>query len=300
MKFAIALAINVVLCTLAVGCGPFTVPENQVPGASMGDVGGGPLPDATRDAATPQDAGKDVGTSDGPAADRASTDQGLPPAEAGVQPGDGSAVEIEDDAGLGPPDRIEKDAAIQNDATTGEKDATPTTDLGADAAFADHPTQCNDLCQKGETRCETQTRSNSCADYNGDGCMEWGLPTDCTAGTLCYETKCVKPEERPSDVGNACSPGCKELCIHFPSTSDSYCTMSCDAVACPNGSICKQGHTGGTTTSKVCLLPCNVPGCTIGCHQGVCIPSQGYIVCHDNTECDSGYKCDTIKGYCGK
>ena len=51
---------------------------------------------------------------------------------------------------------------------------------------------CEDQCVKGEKSCLDGLTHAICADFNGDGCAEWGGETECPAWAVCAEGACVQ------------------------------------------------------------------------------------------------------------
>jgi hypothetical protein len=49
---------------------------------------------------------------------------------------------------------------------------------------------CQDACNAGAQRCEG-VRLSTCADGDGDGCVEWGPAVACPQGEHCFEDECI-------------------------------------------------------------------------------------------------------------
>ncbi len=70
---------------------------------------------------------------------------------------------------------------------------------------------CTDACTSGATRCFNSTAWQTCGDYNGDGCTEWGNSIACTggcdsSGCKCYVDATIFNAE-PSVLGKPISSG---------------------------------------------------------------------------------------------
>jgi hypothetical protein len=66
--------------------------------------------------------------------------------------------------------------------------------------------QCEDLCEPGQTRCNGQ-RVETCADFNGDRCAEWGGASACGVGESCEMGACARAPEDPCDAPVEGQPG---------------------------------------------------------------------------------------------
>ena len=63
---------------------------------------------------------------------------------------------------------------------------------------------CNDDCQLDEKRCNGESISQACGNYDGDSCYEWPATTNgagntvCAAGTKCTDKECTQSASQPS------------------------------------------------------------------------------------------------------
>ncbi len=158
---------------------------------------------------------------------------------------------------------------------------------------------CTDLCAALSKQCVGGGAYQTCADYNQDGCLEWGSQTPCDAGLICDEGYCV------ANCSNECAAGdlqCAAMGNGFESC-DNHDTDSClefgGFTACSAYEICDSG---------VCLPDCS-DECTLG--QQRCVPGlPAFETCaanHDGdscsewggqTNCGQDQICDTNTGQC--
>lgn len=118
---------------------------------------------------------------------------------------------------------------------------------------AGETSNCTSVCSSGVKQCLNYNTSQTCGDYNSDGCFEWN------AGTIC-QFGCTN---------GACNP-CYSIC----SPAD---YLTCNGV---NIVSCRDSNSDG------CLEWSIINNCPYGCFNGTCLPP-----CTD--ECTAGSKkCD--------
>ncbi|MFT7581863.1 MAG: hypothetical protein ACI9MR_003541 [Myxococcota bacterium] len=107
-------------------------------------------------------------------------------------------------------------------------------------------TDCRDECADGFTKCEGDAVL-MCGEYDGDGCLEWGAPSDCPAS--CSAGGCVDvcTDECPSEGFVGCEAGGNTTCAR----GGNGCLQWGTAVACPMGTTCSAG-----TCSEECTDEC--------------------------------------------
>ena len=148
---------------------------------------------------------------------------------------------------------------------------------------------CTDACTLGAKQCSGNS-VQTCGDYNGDGCTEWGGDNACESGKSCSNGECV------STCTDACTSGAKQCSGNSVQTCGDYnsdgCTEWGGDSACGTGKACKDGECVNTCTNactsgaKQCsgssVQTCgdyNGDGCTEwgnnancehGCENGAC------------------------------
>jgi len=125
---------------------------------------------------------------------------------------------------------------------------------------------CTDACAKGKTRCTSGTTMQICADYDSDGCVEWGGDQTCTSG--CVAETCAPTSScgnGTKDPGEACDglllggQSCQSLGFSGGTLSCNNCSF--DTSACCD-SICSPGVTSclNADTQQTCVDP-DADGC---------------------------------------
>lgn len=175
---------------------------------------------------------------------------------------------------------------------------------------ADGGPACQPQCAEGARRC-ADGQVQFCADYDGDGCGEWGGDAACPAGQACAEGMCVSQCENECTAGAAVcgqggvrscildGAGCPRLSEPVPCAGDERCDngacvpadQPCED-ACPQADLRRCAADGfercGDFDQDPCLewsgaLPCE--GDT-ACNDGECVPR-----CTD--DCEAGEaRCD--------
>ena len=127
-----------------------------------------------------------------------------------------------------------------------------------DGTCVDPQGSCTNACDEIDAkRCHENTQE-TCGDYNEDGCLEWGNPTTCGAGTVCQDGTCVDPQgscTNACDEINAkrCHENTQETCGDY---NEDGCLEWGNATPCENGKVCQDG---------ACIDP--PPTCTDQCPQ---------------------------------
>lgn len=102
---------------------------------------------------------------------------------------------------------------------------------------ADGGAMCEATCSPGARRC-ADGQVQFCADYDGDGCGEWGGDAACPAGQACAEGQCVSQCESECTAGAAvCGQGGVRSCI----LDGAGCLRLSDPVACAADERCDNG-----------------------------------------------------------
>jgi hypothetical protein len=157
---------------------------------------------------------------------------------------------------------------------------------------------CIDQCAALSRQCVGSTAYQTCADYNQDGCLEWGTQTACEANLICDQGYCV------TDCASECSDGdlrCAAMGDGVE-TCGNYDTDSClefgGFVACAANQVCLDGE---------CVMACS-DECNFAerrCVAGI----PAYEVCADHdadgctewggqSSCGQDQLCDVNTGEC--
>ncbi len=135
----------------------------------------------------------------------------------------------------------------------GETDAsvTPRPDGG----------NCTDECGAGEVRCSGDA-IESCADGDGDGCVEWSEPVPCEAGLSCSDGLCSNPDE--------CTDECGEGDLRCGAEGVQECRADADGDPCLDWAPEQPCGEGESCSNGVC----QAGGCTDECGEGTsrCAP----------------------------
>ncbi|MBN2495185.1 MAG: PQQ-binding-like beta-propeller repeat protein [Deltaproteobacteria bacterium] len=160
---------------------------------------------------------------------------------------------------------------------------------------------CADECSPGEQRCSRDGAAvELCADWDGDGCQEWGSVMDCLTGQRCQNNVCVWDcqDECEREGSRACTVQGSEVgvvtcgdhdadpCLEFgmfsaceigQSCSNGVCSTDCQDECDPGERECQGG--GYRTCGQYDLDSCRDWSDVTGCAPWqVC--SGGY--CQDN------------------
>lgn len=152
---------------------------------------------------------------------------------------------------------------------------------------------CADECGAGESQCTGQA-VQTCGEFDGDACLDWGDPQACDGCGACVEGTCVAPcsDECPFEGATQCQGGGVRTC----GPSDGGCCLvwaaaapcggddPCTTASCANGEC--------TSTALADQTPCDDGDpCTLGdvCLQGTCVSGPA-------PSCDAGATC--VEGAC--
>ena len=96
---------------------------------------------------------------------------------------------------------------------------------------------CTDQCPSpGAVTCLDNTHNETCADWNSDGCLEWGGTQTCPDGTTCNNGACVAmdpcaayPGYQPCSVAGSqqCSANSVQTCNYFGTSCLHWNTIAC-------------------------------------------------------------------------
>ena len=124
---------------------------------------------------------------------------------------------------LYPPNHVETCSDSDGDGCFewGDLSPCPAGAVCEDGACSD---DCPVICDEpGERRCTTdRTGYETCGDYDGDGCLEWGYPVACAEGEECISGECEPSAAHCGD--GECGPG--ESCDNCPADCGD-CSVVC-------------------------------------------------------------------------
>ncbi len=149
---------------------------------------------------------------------------------------------------------------------------------------------CIDECDDGGARCE-DGGVVTCADHDGDGCLEWGARTPCAGA--CALGACVA--QCRDECGEAGLARCDGLAVEVCERGDAGCLQWGAPTSCPVGTTCSLG-----SCSATCVDECE-PGKTT-CDAGGVVRCGQYDgdACADRglpQACAAGESCSG--GACG-
>lgn len=129
--------------------------------------------------------------------------------------------------------------------------AAPGCAEKADPGASGEGPTCLLQCSPGERRCDPQGEAQVCADYDGDGCPEWGEPLACGAGAACVDGRCTTACAASCGEGEAlCSGGGLRRCV----TDSEGCRVLGAVEDCGEGERCDDGAC--VPTDQVCTDAC--------------------------------------------
>lgn len=170
--------------------------------------------------------------------------------------------------------------------------------------------ECTSECTNGAKRCEAEATGYSvCADYNDDGCYEWGDTTFCGSGETCVDGACVSSTACQTDCTKGdgiCHAECESVCKNFYKECDGKAK---DARVCSGGlaiTCCGTLAENCVESKKDCDAGYCVP-CEDECTANKCVNLTHLNLCMDIDEdgckewaqlsvCGENYKC--IDGEC--
>lgn len=173
---------------------------------------------------------------------------------------------------------------------------------GANCAF-DTGTCCKNECAKGATRCLDAQTTQTCGDFDGNGCNEWGLKQNCEfgcEGVSCKGQACDGKKREGTEQCDGADLGgstCKSLGYEEGalscSASCTYQTSACCNSECPSPGATQclgdTRQTCGNYDGDSCREWGGDINCPYGCVNGQCQD----VICGDgkvqgNEECEVG------------
>jgi hypothetical protein len=142
-------------------------------------------------------------------------------------------------------------------------------------------TSCTNQCLSWQTRCNGQN-SETCSDYNSDGCYEWGGGMSCSSGC------------RGNGLCNTCVPNSKYCSGNWIMTCNSdgsgasgnnYCQNGCNNGVCTNS--CTPNCNGKSCGDDGCGGSCGTCSSGKTCSNGQCVTNS----CTPNWNCNSWSTC---------
>jgi len=162
-------------------------------------------------------------------------------------------------------------------------------------------TVCSDECTSGQRRCNGDA-VQTCGNYDGDQCMEWGGDQSCTCG--CSGTACITGACQPGQTTTVACGNC--------GTQTRTCSDTCqwvDTGSCTGQGLCAPGQTSSQgcgscgTQSRTCTAWCAWGDWGTCGGQGVCSPgqtqSQGCGLCGSQSRTCTGSCAWGAWGSCG-
>ena len=93
---------------------------------------------------------------------------------------------------------------------------------------------CTDECTSGTTQCSGSGKVQTCGNYDGDSCLEWGGDTDCNDGQICSAGVCTNPPATcPDGTCNEDARSCRADCGNAENdvcTGDLDCASNLDCI----------------------------------------------------------------------
>ncbi len=177
----------------------------------------------------------------------------------------------------------------------------------------DIPRNCDDTCTPPETRCTTMGQVESCADHDGNGCVEFGAARACDQGQICDPTDGLCRAPTCTDACNEGETSCEDELITTCTRGVEGCLEWGPGKECPETQVCSNGACEASTTCQdecvegetlctadgmyqVCVRDADADNCTElqaaqacpatqTCRQGSCVPEA---MCQD--QCLAGEK----------
>jgi hypothetical protein len=115
------------------------------------------------------------------------------------------------------------------------------------------PRTCEDVCRDLDTRCTVEGQVETCADHDGDGCVEFGDPVDCPSGEFCQARDGLC---RAAECFDECEQGttsCEGELISTCVRNAQGCLEYGPAKECAEGQTCQSGEcVGGAACTDEC------------------------------------------------
>ncbi|HEY3449105.1 MAG TPA: right-handed parallel beta-helix repeat-containing protein [Myxococcales bacterium] len=178
----------------------------------------------------------------------------------------------------------------------GCREWSSAVDCGAGKACAGGAcvASCSDACAVNATQCggTGSAQLQTCGDFNGDGCREWGTPATCPGGQTCSAGACVIACSSVCTPANStkCSGSQVQTCTD---TNLDGCLEWSTAANCPGTDVC-QGT--ACTCSNECAAAgntkCDANGLVMTCIQsGGCLKWSTAEACPNSGSCKFGACC---------
>ncbi|MCG3174228.1 MAG: hypothetical protein GMKNLPBB_02456 [Myxococcota bacterium] len=163
---------------------------------------------------------------------------------------------------------------------------------------------CSDECASGQKRCNTSNQVESCGNYDGDACLEWGGAIGCGAGETCSSGQCVCVDQCTPENSKRCNTnGQVETCGR--NYDSDTCLEWGGATACPTGQSC-SGGVCGVVCSNECTSGakrCNASGQVETCGNydiDLCTEWGGAASCPTGQTCSGGVCQSSCTNACTK
>lgn len=128
----------------------------------------------------------------------------------------------------------------------------------------DQGVSCADACPIGGRRCADE-QVQFCADYDGDGCPEWGGAAACPTGQSCADGLCVSACESDCSAGaTTCAP---EGGVRTCGLDGAGCPRLGDPVACADDERCDDGAC--VPADQMCVDSCETADATRCADDGI-------------------------------
>lgn len=147
--------------------------------------------------------------------------------------------------------------------------ACDATELCSDGDCIDTPKMCEDSCTPPAARCNTTGATETCADHNNDGCVEFGGSRPCDPSEFCDQADGLC---KPIACGPPCQAGsteCQEGLISTCEADNRGCLVYSPGVECGDALTCEV---------DACVTAIS---CEDECDQALCAPDGGLRTCGD-------------------
>lgn len=155
--------------------------------------------------------------------------------------------------------------------------------------------ECSDLCQPGTYACTGAGESQECADFNNDGCFEYGTPTACEGEDVCNQ---ATGQCGPATCQDACTNGesrCEGELISSCRMGPDGCLIYGPGKDCPESKVCMAGDCVERINcedecikdEKLCG-PDGTPRVCQDTNNDGCVEFAPAAACGNGTECRSG------------